>query len=170
MAGEPPHPQRALSMVSPSPAASKFKRRAPYRLESVKGAQIKLFAAGSAAIPIWAASRPASALSAARPRNTWCPLKITWTATRSPISAPAPGPTWKRPWTWRLGTPPFICAPPIARRIPSSKAMFKALWRTEAEHASLICKLLKVPKPEIKPDDQGLPEGPQGQLRRGAGA
>ena len=39
------------------------------------------------------------------------------------------------------------CAPD-----PFDKAMFKALWRTEAEHASLICKILKVPKPEIKPD------------------
>ena len=63
----------------------------------------------------------------------------------------------------------YMCASDCAPD-PFAKAMFKALWRTEAEHASLICKILKVPKPEIKPDDQGLPEGPQGQLRRGPGA
>ena len=47
----------------------------------------------------------------------------------------------------------YMCAADCAPD-PFSKAMFKALWRTEAEHASLICKILKVPKPEIKPDDQ----------------
>ena len=45
----------------------------------------------------------------------------------------------------------YMCAADCAPD-PFDKAMFKALWRTEAEHASLICKLLKVPKPEIKPD------------------
>ncbi len=39
--------------------------------------------------------------------------------------------------------------------------MFKALWRTEAEHASLICKILKVPKPEIKPDEQACLKDPK---------
>lgn len=42
-----------------------------------------------------------------------------------------------------------------------SKAMFKALWRTEAEHASLICKLLKVAKPEIKPDEKACLKDPK---------
>lgn len=42
-----------------------------------------------------------------------------------------------------------------------SKAMFKALWRTEAEHASLICKILKVPKPEIKPDTKACLKDPK---------
>ena len=60
----------------------------------------------------------------------------------------------------------YMCASNCAPDAPD-KAMFKALWRTEAEHASLICKLLKVAKPEIKPDREGLPEGPQGQLRGG---
>lgn len=48
------------------------------------------------------------------------------------------------------------CAPDLF-----DKAMFKALWRTEAEHASLICKLLKVPKPEIKPDEQACLKDPK---------
>jgi rubrerythrin len=48
------------------------------------------------------------------------------------------------------------CAPD-----PWSKAMFKALWRTEAEHASLICKILKVPKPEIKLDDKACLKDPK---------
>ena len=39
--------------------------------------------------------------------------------------------------------------------------MFKALWRTEAEHASLICKILKVPKPEIKPDEKACLKDPK---------
>jgi rubrerythrin len=42
-----------------------------------------------------------------------------------------------------------------------SQAMFKALSRTEAEHASLICKILKVPKPEIKPDDKACLKDPK---------
>ena len=48
------------------------------------------------------------------------------------------------------------CAPD-----PLSQAMFKALARTEAEHASLICKLLKVPKPEIKPDEKACLKDPK---------
>ena len=53
-----------------------------------------------------------------------------------------------------------------APRTPCPRPCSRPCARTEAEHASLLCKLLKVPKPEIKPDEQGLPEGPQGQLRR----
>jgi rubrerythrin len=41
------------------------------------------------------------------------------------------------------------------------KAMFKALWRTEAEHASLICKILKVAKPEIKADTKACQQDPK---------
>jgi rubrerythrin len=48
------------------------------------------------------------------------------------------------------------CAPD-----PLSQAMFKALARTEAEHASLICKILKVPKPEIKPDEKACLKDPK---------
>ncbi|MBI4643842.1 MAG: ferritin [Deltaproteobacteria bacterium] len=47
----------------------------------------------------------------------------------------------------------YFCASNCAPD-PLSQAMFKALARTEAEHASLICKILKVPKPEIKPDEK----------------
>jgi rubrerythrin len=48
------------------------------------------------------------------------------------------------------------CAPDLL-----SQAMFKALARTEAEHASLICKLLKVPKPDIKPDEKACLKDPK---------
>ena len=54
----------------------------------------------------------------------------------------------------------YMCASNCAPA-PFDKAMFKALWRTEAEHASLICKLLKVPKPEIKPDEQACLKDPR---------
>ncbi|MCL4502583.1 MAG: ferritin-like domain-containing protein [Deltaproteobacteria bacterium] len=54
----------------------------------------------------------------------------------------------------------YMCASNCAPA-PLEKAMFKALWRTEAEHASLICKLLKVPKPEIKPDDKACLKDPR---------
>jgi rubrerythrin len=48
------------------------------------------------------------------------------------------------------------CAPDLF-----DKAMFKALWRTESEHASVICKLLKVPKPEITPDERACLKDPK---------
>ena len=54
----------------------------------------------------------------------------------------------------------YMCASDCAQD-SVAKAMFKALWRTEAEHASLICKILKVPKPEIKPDDQACLRDPK---------
>ena len=54
----------------------------------------------------------------------------------------------------------YMCASDCAQD-PVAKAMFKALWRTEAEHASLICKILKVPKPEIMPDDKACLRDPK---------
>jgi rubrerythrin len=54
----------------------------------------------------------------------------------------------------------YFCASNCAPD-PFFQAMFKALSRTEAEHASLICKLLKVPKPEIKPDDKACLKDPK---------
>jgi rubrerythrin len=54
----------------------------------------------------------------------------------------------------------YFCASNCAPD-PLSKAMFKALARTESEHASLICKVLKVPKPEIKPDEKACLKDPK---------
>ena len=54
----------------------------------------------------------------------------------------------------------YFCASNCAPD-PLSTAMFKALARTESEHASLICKLLKVAKPEIKPDRQTCLKDPK---------
>jgi rubrerythrin len=54
----------------------------------------------------------------------------------------------------------YMCAANCAPD-PLSQAMFKALSRTEAEHASLICKILKVPKPEIKPDEKACLKDPK---------
>jgi len=44
---------------------------------------------------------------------------------------------------------------------PVSQAMFKALAKAESEHASVICKLLKVKKPEIKPDQKACLKDPK---------
>ncbi|MEW6659962.1 MAG: ferritin family protein [Thermodesulfobacteriota bacterium] len=54
----------------------------------------------------------------------------------------------------------YMCASHCAPD-PLSQAMFKALSKTEAEHASLICKILKVPKPEIKPDEKACLKDPK---------
>jgi rubrerythrin len=54
----------------------------------------------------------------------------------------------------------YMCASNCAPD-PLFKAMFKALWRTEAEHASVICKLLKVPKPVIEPDERSCQKDPK---------
>jgi rubrerythrin len=54
----------------------------------------------------------------------------------------------------------YMCASNCAAD-PVAQAMFKALSKTEAEHASLICKILKVPKPEIKPDEQACQKDPK---------
>jgi len=44
---------------------------------------------------------------------------------------------------------------------PLNASMFKALAKIESEHASTVCKLLKIPKPEIKPDDQACLKDPK---------
>lgn len=54
----------------------------------------------------------------------------------------------------------YMCASNCAPE-PISQAMFKALAKAEAEHASLICKILKVKKPEIKPDETACRKDPQ---------
>ena len=54
----------------------------------------------------------------------------------------------------------YMCASNCAQD-PVSQAMFKALFKAESEHASLICKLLRVPKPEIKPDDKACQKDPK---------
>jgi rubrerythrin len=54
----------------------------------------------------------------------------------------------------------YFCASNCAPD-PLSQAMFKALGRTESEHASLICKILKVVKPEIQPDDKACLKDPK---------
>ncbi|MFZ5452141.1 MAG: ferritin family protein [Thermodesulfobacteriota bacterium] len=54
----------------------------------------------------------------------------------------------------------YMCASNCAPD-PLSQAMFKALSKTEAEHASLICKILKVAKPEIKPDEKACLKDPK---------
>lgn len=54
----------------------------------------------------------------------------------------------------------YMCASACSPE-PVSQAMFKALSKAEAEHASLVCKLLRVPKPEIKPDDKACQQDPK---------
>jgi rubrerythrin len=44
---------------------------------------------------------------------------------------------------------------------PVAQAMFKALAKIEAEHATLVSKILRVPKPEIKPDDKACLKDPK---------
>ena len=44
---------------------------------------------------------------------------------------------------------------------PVAAALFKALAKIESEHASTVCKLLKIPKPEIKPDPQACQKDPK---------
>ncbi len=53
----------------------------------------------------------------------------------------------------------YMCASNCAPD-PVAQAMFKALSKIEAEHASTICKILKVPKPEIKPDTHACQKDP----------
>ncbi|MEW6386735.1 MAG: ferritin family protein [Thermodesulfobacteriota bacterium] len=52
---------------------------------------------------------------------------------------------------------------------PVSQAMFKALAKAESEHASLICKLLKVAKPEIKPDEKACRKDPKANFAESHG-
>ena len=54
----------------------------------------------------------------------------------------------------------YMCASNCAPA-PVDQAMFKALSKIEAEHASLICKILKVAKPEIKPDEKACLKDPK---------
>ncbi len=54
----------------------------------------------------------------------------------------------------------YLCASACSPD-PVAAAMFKALAKIEAEHASTVCKLLKVPKPEIKPDDKACLKDPK---------
>jgi rubrerythrin len=54
----------------------------------------------------------------------------------------------------------YLCASQCAPD-PVSQAMFKALSKAESEHASLMCKLLKVPKPAITPDDKACQKVPR---------
>lgn len=54
----------------------------------------------------------------------------------------------------------YFCASACSPE-PVSQALFKALAKAEAEHATLICKLLGVPKPEIKPDDKACQKDPR---------
>ena len=48
------------------------------------------------------------------------------------------------------------CAPDAV-----SQAMFKALSKAEAEHATLMTKLLQVARPEIKPDEKACQKDPK---------
>ena len=52
---------------------------------------------------------------------------------------------------------------------PVAQAMFKALAKAESEHASLICKLLKVAKPEIKPDEKACRKDPKANFQEAHG-
>jgi rubrerythrin len=52
---------------------------------------------------------------------------------------------------------------------PVAQAMFKALAKAESEHASLICKLLKVAKPEIKPDEKACRKDPKANFAESHG-
>jgi rubrerythrin len=54
----------------------------------------------------------------------------------------------------------YLCASNCAPD-PLSQAMFKALSKAEAEHASLISKILKVKKPDIQPDDKACRKDPK---------
>ena len=54
----------------------------------------------------------------------------------------------------------YLCAMACSPS-PVYQAMFKALAKAEAEHASLICKILQIPKPEIKPDKQACQGDPK---------
>jgi len=54
----------------------------------------------------------------------------------------------------------YLCASACSPD-PVSQAMFKALAKAEAEHVSLICKILKVAKPEIKPDEKACQKDPK---------
>jgi len=50
-----------------------------------------------------------------------------------------------------------------------SQAMFKALAKAESEHASVISKILRVPKPEIAPDAKACKKDPRANFREAHG-
>jgi rubrerythrin len=52
---------------------------------------------------------------------------------------------------------------------PVDQAMFKALFKAESEHASVISKLLQVVKPEIKPDDKACRKDPKANFQEAHG-
>lgn len=52
---------------------------------------------------------------------------------------------------------------------PVSQALFKALAKAESEHASAICKLLKVKKPDIKPDEKACKRDPKANFAESHG-
>ncbi len=54
----------------------------------------------------------------------------------------------------------YLCASKCSPD-PVSQAMFKALSKAESEHASVLCKILKVAKPEIKPDEKACQRDPK---------
>jgi rubrerythrin len=54
----------------------------------------------------------------------------------------------------------YLCASACSPE-PVSQAMFKALSKAESEHAGVISKLLKVKKPEIKPDQNACQKDPK---------
>ncbi|MBM4295910.1 MAG: ferritin [Deltaproteobacteria bacterium] len=62
----------------------------------------------------------------------------------------------------------YFCASNCAGN-PVDQAMFKALAKAESEHASLICKLLQVSKPEIKPDDKACRKDPRANFNESHG-
>lgn len=54
----------------------------------------------------------------------------------------------------------YFCASNCAPG-PVDQALFKALAKIEAEHATLVAKILRVPKPEIQPDEKACQKDPK---------
>jgi rubrerythrin len=54
----------------------------------------------------------------------------------------------------------YLCASNCSPN-PVDQAMFKALFKAEAEHATLVTKLLKAARPEITPDDKACRKDPK---------
>jgi rubrerythrin len=62
----------------------------------------------------------------------------------------------------------YFCASNCAPG-PVDQAMFKALAKAESEHASVVSKLLRVSKPEIKPDDKACRKDPKANFNEAHG-
>jgi rubrerythrin len=62
----------------------------------------------------------------------------------------------------------YLCASACSPE-PVSQAMFKALAKAESEHASVICKLLKIKKLEIKPDEKACKGDPRANFAEAHG-